>query len=70
MMRCGSMSGQLTCEIVAEDRRGEDVNTGACVQVNRATVCSRVAFENTLPKYGLFVIHSSNVYGTAQRGFV
>ena len=76
-MRCGSSIsymlayfGQLTCKIVAEDRRGEDVNTGACVQVNRAPVFSLVAFENTCLKYGLFVIHSNNVYGTAERGFV
>ena len=59
------ISEQLTCKIVAEDRRIEDVNPGACVQVNRAPVCSLVAFEETLAKYGFFVIHSSDVDGTA-----
>ena len=63
-------SGQLTCKIVAEDRRVEDVNPEACVQVNCAPVCSLVAVEDTLAKYGMPVFFSSDIYGTAERGFV
>ena len=63
-------SGQLTSKIVAEDRRGEDVHPGACVQVNRTPISSLIVFEDTLAKYRLFIFCSNDICGTAERAFI